>query len=170
MRRRGLECFPPFLFLLFFQDAILMTYAHQQPDYQQEFRYGEPTIFVIKRVKNQTSGEEHSHRMKSWAPPSRFEPYYRTEFAVLILLVLSCLILFTIFGNALVVVAVLFERSLQVRLSTLPHSRALNHFVPIFCMLSQSRYKLYIEWGRSFGFQIKNKRLCSKRKEEFPQD
>ncbi|KAM3172520.1 hypothetical protein ACTXT7_014350, partial [Hymenolepis weldensis] len=114
MKRRALESVSVFLFLTIFPDAMLMSNAQVLLDYQKGSQYGEPTVFVIKRVKNRTFDEENSQRLGLWAPVGTFEPYYRTEFTILILLVLSCLILFTILGNILVVAAVFHERSLHM--------------------------------------------------------
>lgn len=117
MKRRALESVSVFLFLTTLPDAILMSNAQVLLDYQKGSQYGEPTVFVIKRVKNQTFDEGNTQRLGLWTPVGMFEPCYRTEFTIIILLVLSCLILFTILGNILVVAAVFHERSLHVRYS-----------------------------------------------------
>lgn len=102
------------LLFLLFQNSSLMVYAKESTDCQTQFSYGEPTVFVIKRVKNQTDSQTLSRRTVSWGPTAKFEPYYRNEWTVLILLVLICLIFCTVFGNGLVVAAQFLERSLQV--------------------------------------------------------
>nr|CUU98023.1 hypothetical transcript [Hymenolepis microstoma] len=91
----------------------LMNNVPVSLDHQNGGQYGEPTFFVIKRVNNQTSDEGNIRRFGSWTPVGTFEHYYRGEFTILLLLILSCLIIFIVLGNILVVAAVFHERSLH---------------------------------------------------------
>ncbi|EUB64333.1 5-hydroxytryptamine receptor [Echinococcus granulosus] len=90
-----------------------MVCAKEPTDCQAQFRYGEPTVFLIKRVKNRTAYQALCRGTVAWGPRGRFEPYYQNEYTILMLLVIACLILCTVFGNGLVVAALFLERSLQ---------------------------------------------------------
>lgn len=117
MNPRGFQLVSVYLFLLLaFPDVVVMTRAQILLDDRGDDQYGEPTIFYIKKVKNQTeSSKTKSQESGPWAPVGVFEPYYRLEFTVIILLALITIIIFTILGNTLVVAAVFLERSLHVR-------------------------------------------------------